>query len=143
MKVRITSGGYGLKKDENRMQLILRGEIVDVPDEEAALLIEQGAAVAVTADSWAGEKPESDGEVSTSASPENNEDGQESAEGTAYSMDNTAAELKAIMEAEGLKIRSGMTKQEMIDALDEHFGSDEEAGDDEQPPDLNTEDLIV
>ena len=36
-----------------------------------------------------------------------------------------------------------MTKREMVDALDAYFGSDEEADDDEQPPDLNAEALVI
>jgi hypothetical protein len=56
-------------------------------------------------------------------------------------MDNTAAELKAIMEAEGLTIRSGMTKREMVDALDAYFASEDD--EDDELPDLSPEVPVV
>ena len=149
MKVVIMCGGTSYKTG-NRFKLALRGEVVDVSAEEAEAMIRSGAARAVKpvetlpeANSAAGEKPEDAGDVSTPPSPENEADGAEEAEGVVYSVDNTATELKATMKANGLTVKPRMTKREMVDALDAYFGSDEEADDDEQPPDLNAEALVI
>lgn len=149
MKVVIMCGGAGYKVGD-RFKLALRGDVVDVSAEEAEAMIGSGAARAVKpvetspkAESATGEKPENAGDVSTPPSPENEADGAEEAEGVVYSMDNTATELKAIMEANGLSVKARMTKREMVDALDAFYGSDEETDDDEQPPDLNSEALVI
>lgn len=145
MKVTILSGGTSYKVGD-RFKLALRGETVDVSEAEAEALIKLGAAcpalhteTSPEADFAATEEPEDAGDVSTPPSPENEAEATEEAEGAAYSVDMTAAELRAIMEANGLTAKPRMTKREMVDALDEFFAED----DDEAPPDLSAEAPVV
>lgn len=53
-----------------------------------------------------------------------------------YSVNNSAAELKDIMLDCGLSCKAGMTKSDMVKALDEFFS---DAGDGEGPPELGAE----
>lgn len=57
----------------------------------------------------------------------------------AYSVDMKAAELRAIMELCGLTYKVGMTKADMVAALDEYYRDADGEDDGEDPPDLSPE----
>lgn len=59
-----------------------------------------------------------------------------------YSMKNKSDELKVLMDEFGLEHEEGMTKQQMIDALDEFFDGYEDDETD-QAPDLNSDQTVV
>lgn len=60
-----------------------------------------------------------------------------------YSADMKAAELREIMENCGLQYKVGMSKADMVAALDAYFGDEVEDEDEDTPPDLGAEDPIV
>jgi hypothetical protein len=72
-------------------------------------------------------------------------------DGKPYGPDTKADELRALMKECGLTVKIGMTKADMIAALDEYF-AEKESGDDveedddgeeDEPPDLNPEDPVA
>lgn len=58
-----------------------------------------------------------------------------------YSVDMKAAELREIMEDCGLQYKVGMSKADMVAALDAYFG--DEVEDEDTPPDLGAEDPVI
>jgi hypothetical protein len=68
--------------------------------------------------------------------------GAENAQGIPkYSVDMKAAELREIMEDCGLQYKVGMSKADMVAALDAYFG--DEVEDEDTPPDLGAEDPVL
>lgn len=123
MRVKILCGGTSYKIGDGLFRLALRGDVIDVTGEEAEALIASGAAEAVDAAPPVSDTPADKAE--------------EGGDGpVAYSVDLKADQLRAIMEAYGLTASPRMTKREMVDALDAHFGE-------EDPPALNAEVPIV
>jgi hypothetical protein len=62
----------------------------------------------------------------------------------AYDADTKIDELRALMRECGLPYRVGMTKAEMVAALDEFFSeAGGDGGDDETPPDVGAEDPVT
>lgn len=143
-KVRILCGGYG-HGDLNT--LVLRGHTIEVDDGEAQRLVFAGMAKVVVEDC---NTPVA---TTTSADADADEgddmpDSESVSQGEeidipAYSTDNKADELRAIMEAYGLDVKSGMSKADMVDALDAFFATDEEADEGgEDLPDLSAEEPV-
>ena len=93
MKVKIISGGYGLRREGGRTRLVLKGSIVDLEEEEARYLIENGSAEEVSCED-AGEAPKA-----------------ERFSGL------TAAELRNIARERGVLIPPRATKAQIIEAL--------------------------
>lgn len=91
---------------------------------------------------------EANGQSTNDNPPDNNtssnstENAQEIPE---YSTDMKAAELREIMEDCNLQYRVGMSKADMVAALDAYFEAEDEEEDDDEdtPPDLGAEDPIV
>ena len=84
---------------------------------------------------------------STSDNPPDNDAGSNGTENAQdipeYSADMKAAELREIMENCGLQYKVGMSKADMVAALDAYFGDEVEDEDEDTPPDLGAEDPIV
>jgi len=162
MKVIIKSGGYGYKAG-NLHKLAMRGDVVDIPDDEAKLLIESGNAdlaadvrlpqaaggVPVTASAAAGVNTP----VETNAAT-----GQESGEGAHLAPERlqamTNAELKKLAESMGIDTTKLRTKAQLVaaianvpleDAICEptENGDEDDISDGELPPDLRAEAPIV
>lgn len=130
MILRILTGGYGHMHDD-RCDLILRGETVDVPDDEAKALIAIGAAEKVVATGQErAEGPELGENTPEPEAP------QESAEGPKTLDDMTVAELKAYAEDALIDVSGCKRKAEIIARiLEEENGAD----DGETPPDVSAE----
>ncbi len=81
----------------------------------------------------------------TSNNPPDNEAGSIGSENAQdipeYSVDMKAAELREIMEDCGLQYKVGMSKADMVAALDAYFG--DEVEDEDTPPDLGAEDPVI
>lgn len=77
------------------------------------------------------------------------DDGAEGAEATrekpAYNTEMKANELRALMVEHGLKVKPGMSKADMVEALDTHFADDtfDAADDGEAPPTITPEDPVL
>ena len=99
MKVKILSGGYGLRLEGSITRLVTKGSIVEVPEEEAERMILIGAAE----------------EIRTEIPDESVErvcDTQ-----TEWNADMTKAQLRKIAEEKGIDIAPGATKAQIIEAL--------------------------
>lgn len=160
-KVRITQGTYGYKPDGARhvSPKNRRDEPFLLPDAEAARIVGLGIAEYVS------------GAVATAATPPAapNPNAPNGGTGDApetpeYSSANTVAELRAIGKGAGLTFKVGMSKQQMLDALDAYYSADsdddgadpgadadddqdedqdDETSDDEDAPNLSHEDPVV
>lgn len=131
--IKIIAGSYGYRAEgASSVTLITKQHPpVVVSDEEAERLIALGVAVIVESDLplVRPEQPPVD-----LAHPE-------------YSMKNKAYELKALMDEFELPYEEGITKQQMVDALDAYFETpaDEEEDEEEpgQAPDLSAQNTVV
>ena len=137
MKIIVKTGGYGYKTD-SAIRLAVRGETVDVPEEEALRLIAAGDAAP------AEDLPPTRAEAGAPASPaveacdnmlveDEPTQAQQADESGSISASMKAAALRDLMKQNGLPYKVGMTKAEMAAALNAHFGS--AADDSELPPD--------
>jgi len=150
--VRIIKGVYGYRPGPGKStKPIYMGKTVDLPDAEADRLVGLGiaeyAGVAPEADEIGPEGVpagvEDDGAGVNMSGGENGAEGQEEDEDgpgdddlperPAYDGGTSAADLRKLMGEAGLQYRVGMSKGDMIAALDEFYGSDQ------QPPDLQPE----
>lgn len=140
-RVKITDGTYGFKPDGALfVKSIHMGEVVEVSDAEASRLIKLGVGACV------GEVKEEKafepvatpigGSRADEAGDNNNED-----EHPAYSVDMKVDQLREVMTTMGVEIAAGMTKADMVAALDAHFASSSD--DKEQPPEFEAESPIT
>lgn len=127
-KVKIIVGSYGYRPEgAGSVTLITKHHPpITVSDAEAERLVELGVAKIIESNiplMAPGDNPDAD------TKPQ-------------YSMKNKSDELKALMDEFGLEHEEGMTKQQMVDALDEYFDGyeDNELG---QAPDLNADQSVV
>ena len=109
--IKIKSGVYGYKNKKGSVQpKTSKDAPFSLSPEAEARLVKRGVAVYVTADSGAEPKPE-------------------------YDADTKVNDLRDLMTAVGLTFNVGMTKADMIAALDEYYGVDDDGegndGDDE------------
>lgn len=131
--IKIIAGSYGYRAEgASSVTLITKQHPpVVVSDEEAERLIALGVAVIVESDLPL-VRPEQPPVYL--AHPE-------------YSMKNKAYELKALMDEFELPYEEGITKQQMVDALDAYFETpaDEEEDEEEpgQAPDLSAHNPVV
>lgn len=131
--IKIIAGSYGYRAEgASSVTLITKQHPpVVVSDEEAERLIALGVAVIVESDLPL-VRPEQPPVYL--AHPE-------------YSMKNKAYELKALMDEFELPYEEGITKQQMVDALDAYFETpaDEEEDEEEpgQAPDLSAQNTVV
>lgn len=108
--IHIKSGAYGYRPDGRHLITVTRRSgPVEVSDDEAARLVGLGIADYVTDT----KEPREDEE------PE-------------YNTNMKAAELQAIMSANGVEYKNGMTKADMVAALDACFDGADDSGD--EPP---------
>lgn len=136
--IKIIVGSYGHRPDGRGSVTLITKQSppILVSDEEAERLVELGVAAIVENDlplTAPGHNP-----------------GAAEGERPEYSMKNKADELKALMEEFELKHEEGMTKQQMVDALDAFFdevpddtGDDEEDGQVEPPPNAGAQNSVV
>lgn len=157
MLIRMTSGTFGYRektKDGYSLHVVCKSRNdppFEVDDEVGNDLIGRGVAVLAGVVTEATSKPSDGvfaaGDVSTPPSKENDaeDNGEDDSDISApkYSVEMTANQLRAIMKANGLSVKNRMTKSEMVDALDGYFGTNDEEGDGEMPPDLSAEAPIV
>ncbi len=133
--IKIIAGSYGYRPEGSKSVTLITKQHpqIEVSNAEAERLIELGVAVIVESDL----KLQSQAQLpeSTDTRPE-------------YSMKNRADELKALMDEFELPYEEGITKQQMVDALDNYFdtpANDDEAVDEEpgQVPDLSVDSPVV
>lgn len=118
-RVKIIQGSYGHRLDSGGVALITtKSPPITVNDDEAERLVELGVAAIVENDIPLTRPGES----------------QDTEEKPEYSMKNKSDELKALMDKFGLEYEDGITKQQMVDALDAFF----DASDDEEDEDEDT-----
>ena len=138
--IKIIAGSYGYRAEgASSVTLITKQHPpVVVSDEEAERLIALGVAVIVESDLplvRPAQPPVDPAQPPVDpAHPE-------------YSMKNKAYELKALMDEFELPYEEGITKQQMVDALDAYFETpaDEEEDEEEpgQAPDLSAQNTVV
>lgn len=116
----------------------------EVDDDEAKRLFDLGVSVYIV-----NEKPDAtpDNGESNAVTGNNTPDGNAS-EKPSYSTEMKADELKELMKKSGLAFKVGMSKDDMVAALDEFFSrGDKETNDDiddgEDPPSLSAENPVV
>lgn len=103
-QVKIIKGAYGHRPEgKHYIHTALTGEVVDVSNAEADRLVSIGVATYIEKECEA-----SSGDAI--AIP-------------VYSIDMKADQLRALMEQENLPLKAGMTKADMVAALDENFTS--------------------
>ncbi len=137
MKIIVKTGGYGYKSDV-AIRLAVRGETVDIPEEEALRLIATGDAAP------AEDLPPTRAEAVAPASPavgacdnmpgeDEPTQAQQADESGSISASMKAAVLRDLMKQNGLPYKVGMTKAEMAAALNSHLATGAEEH--ELPPD--------
>ena len=113
MLVRIISGIYGhrsvMPDGTHRLTPVKPGETVEVGDAEGLRLIDLGVASKAEPD------VETTHEAKTQEEPKNDVSGP-----VQYSVDMPIAFLRAAMRGRGLKYTVGMTKEQMVDALESY-----------------------
>ncbi len=153
--IKIINGTYGYRPAKSKfVEPKQAGDPpFDVEDGEAERLVSLGVAAYVR-DTTIENKPEKPvatppngrNGTETDITPLNQNDGSEGAgdeqEKVAYSVDMKASELRDMMEKFGLVYKVGMTKADMVAALDEYF-SGEEVEDGEAPPNLTAEEPVT
>lgn len=147
MKIIVNTGGYGYQSG-GMLRLALRGEVVDVPDDEAQRLFASKEAVP------AADMPPTRAEADTSASadvgayrsipdaPEPTERREEADTGKA-STEMKATELRDMMKRCGIPYKVGMTKADMAAALNNHISSGTEDGELPPDPDIHDEEDTI
>lgn len=132
--IKIIVGSYGYRPEGSKSVTLITKQHppIDVSDAEAERLIELGVAVIVENDIPLTRPEETPDKGSM---PE-------------YSKKNKADELKALMDEFGLPYEDGITKQQMVDALDAFFDApaeDDEDAEEEpgQAPDLSAHNPVV
>lgn len=115
--VRIINGTYAYRPEgAKRLSPVSAGSSpIEVSENEAARLVRLGVAERVAADT-----DDQDTEEYEDEEPK-------------YNAGMKAAELQAIMEAAGLEHKAGMTKAEMVAALDSFYDENDNSGDDPPP----------
>lgn len=136
--IKIIVGSYGHRPDGRGSVTLITKQSppITVSDEEAERLVELGVAAIV----------ENDLPLTAPGLGPGGAEG----EPPEYSMKNKADELKALMEEFELKYEEGMTKQQMVDALDAFFdeapdntGDDTEDGQSEPLPNAGAQNSVV
>ena len=149
-KVKIIKGTYGYQPEGSKIvKAIDRGECVDLPEDKAARLVKLGVAVYVDEPDTTSEnayvpdqEPIGFDETPPEDSVEDSDELPELPEGVIaipeYSVEMKATELREIGKLCGLTFKVGMTKEEMVAALDKHI--EENMVDDEEIIDTDPED---
>lgn len=141
-QVKIIFGTYGHKPaGAAHVRAVPVGGVVEVADDEAARLVSIGTAAYITEEypTQAVITPPVDEEQTGAGGDteehENVPEGEESdTDAPEYSMSMKADQLRALLEKCGIPYKFGMTKADMVAALDQHFSAGGYA--DEEPPDL-------
>lgn len=142
VKIKITRGFYGLHTNIGVKVKSPNDDAFEVDDNEAKRLVELGVAkcvgdmpVATNAEN-ANEDNASVNPIKSESPAESEYEGDSATDIPEYSSDSTVAELRAIAKNEGITFKVGMTKSEMLTALDEYFGVND-------APDLSAEIPVV
>lgn len=141
-KIKIKRGFYGL---HTKLGVRTKGpndEAFEVDDNEAKRLVDLGVA------KYIGDTPVATGEEDANEDnagvnpPESEEDaeGEYEGDGTTdipeYSIESAVSDLRVIAKSVGITFKVGTTKEDMVKALDEHFGAMD-------APDLSAETPVV
>ena len=150
MAIIITNGSVIYNRGKTSISITNADGVQNLPEDVEARLVSEGGAQYVNR-SVTPDKPVN--VVATppkQPSPEkpgdnipNEDDGSngktEAHETPSYNVDMKSTELREIMDDCGIPFKVGMSKADMVAALDDYFG---EESDEEEPPDLGAEDPI-
>ena len=114
MKVKILSGGYGLRLEGGITRLVTKGSIVEVPEEEAERLIRIGCAEEIQRVIFDESSIPKEALCSLIVDEPDNPD---AAEAQDWDAGMTKAQLRKIAEEKGIDIAPGATKAQIIEAL--------------------------
>lgn len=143
-KIKIIGGRYGYISPNGAFSVKTENSApFEVNDKEADRLIKRGVAEIV---GERGKRPENDDETSRTGSNPTDEENAAVGENEGvpdYDESTSANELRAIAKKAGISFKVGMKKEEMLEALDEHFGlTDDEIRDGDEDFPLSAEDPI-
>ena len=131
--IRIVSGNYGARPAGGRLTVITKGNTVEVPDDEAARLVNLGVAAYVKEPVLMAETtPEPVSEVAPSDTPdeEENEAPEESLEEMPFD------QLKQMAKDAGLPVGKLRSRKNIIDAL-------QNMEDGDKPPSMEAGDVVL
>lgn len=131
--IRIVSGNYGARPAGGRLTVITKGNTVEVPDDEAARLVNLGVAAYVKEPVLMAETvPASVSEDAPSDTPDEevNEAPEESLEDMPFE------QLKQLAKESGLPVGKLRSRTNIIKAL-------QELEDGDKPPSMDAEDVVV
>lgn len=145
-KIKMIKGFFGHHVSIGKKSIIRRkgpnDDAFEVDDATAKRLVDLGmakyvAAVPVTTPPENSEEDDSSNNLPENEVPAENENEEDNVRYVpAYSIDSSVSELRSIAKAHGLSFKVGMTKLEMVTALDEEFGVID-------APDLSAETPVV
>ncbi len=145
-KIKITRGFFGHHEKIGNKTVVRRkgpqDPAFEVDDDKAKRLVDLGIAkyvdaVPVATPSESFEEAGSSNNLPENEAPAEDENEDDSGNNIPeYSIDSHVSDLRTIAKAEGISFKVGMTKSEMITALDEHFGVMD-------APDLSAETPVV
>ena len=131
-KIKIIKGFFGHHVNIGKKSVIRRkgpnDDAFEVDDETAKRLVDLGMAKYVAAVPVTTPPENSEEDDSSNNLPENEEPAEDENEEDAgidipeYSIDSHVSELRTIAKAAGITFKVGMSKGDMVDALDKHFG---------------------
>jgi hypothetical protein len=134
--IKIISGVFGYHKPNSRAVTPKKKSDppFEVEDKLAARLVSSGIAEYVGAVIEPALDPGGDGEKEPPAKP-------------VYSIEQTAKELKALLDELGISYPSNITKEKLVEMLDEYYtediGDDENENDSEKPNLDSTDDIVL
>lgn len=131
--IRIVSGNYGARPAGGRLTVITKGNTVEVPDDEAARLVNLGVAAYVKEPVLMAETvpaPVSEDATSDTPDEEVNEAPEESLEDMPFE------QLKQLAKESGLPVGKLRSRTNIIKAL-------QELEDGDKPPSMDAEDVVV
>jgi len=106
MQVRILCGGYGVRLAGKGTHLVLKGAVVDLPEDEAKYLIAKGCAEEIR---------------KAEIEPEEESAPEQIAENEPFDADYTAmtvSELRKIAKEKGIQLAARATKAQILEALE-------------------------
>ncbi len=133
--IRIVSGNYAAHPD-GRLKVITRGNTVEVPEDEAARLVEMGVAAYVKEPFLMAETPSAPvSESAPSDTPDEEEN--EAPEAPDESLENmTFDQLKQLAKDAGLPVGKLRSRKNIVDAL-------QKMEDGDKPPSMKAEDVVL
>lgn len=130
-KIKIIGGRYGHISPNGAFSVKTENSVpFEVDDKEADRLIKRGVAEII---GERGKRPEIGDEMSRTGSNPTDEENAAVGENEgvpAYDESTSANELRAIAKKAGISFKVGIKKEEMLEALDAHFGLSDDDGED-------------